>query len=90
MTHLKKVVIVGAGDLGINVLKNFIQNYEKEFFVEGLLDDDISKKHTSYYGKPILGTLSELNVLLSEVTIDFIVLAISNIQPNKKQSILKT
>lgn len=89
MTHLKKVVIVGAGDLGINVLKNFIQNYEKEFFVEGLLDDDISKKHTSYYGKPILGTLSELNVLLSEVTIDFIVLAISNIQPNKKQSILK-
>lgn len=89
MSNVKKVLIVGAGELGINVLKCFVRDYDKEFVVSGLLDDDLSKKHLSYYDKQVLGTLSQFSEILLDLKIDLVVLAISNLSCEKKHTIMK-
>lgn len=89
MGHLKKVVIIGAGELGQNVLKNFITNYYSEFEVIGLLDDDLSKKHLSYYNKPVLGVVNNIETILKTIAVDLVVLAIAGLSIDKKQATVK-
>lgn len=89
MNSIKRVVIVGAGELGINVLKSFINNYAREFDVIGLLDDDLSKQCVSYYEKPVLGTLPQFATILDEFGIDLVVIAMSNLSIEKKKWLMR-
>lgn len=89
MCNIKKVLIIGAGELGNNVLKNLIHNNDRKYTVFGFLDDDHSKKNLTYYGKPILGTLEQLPIVLTNFDIDMVIFAIARIPLETKKELLQ-
>ena len=66
---MKNIVIVGAGDLGKEVvwLIEDINKKEPTYLIMGFLDDDASKKGQEFYGYKILGGTDQLVTLGEKV-----------------------
>lgn len=62
---MKNIVIIGAGDLGKEVvwLIEDINKREPTYLILGFLDDDLSKIGTEFYGYKVLGTIEQLEEL---------------------------
>lgn len=59
---MKNIVIIGAGDLGKEVvwLIEDINKYRPTYLILGFLDDDENKKNKEFYGYKVLGNTKEL------------------------------
>ncbi len=62
---MKNIVIVGAGDLGKEIvwLIEDINKRTPTYLILGFLDDDIAKEQTEFYGYRVLGSVSRLDEL---------------------------
>lgn len=62
---MKNIVIIGAGDLGKEVvwLIEDINKKKPTYVILGFLDDDKGKKDSEFYGYKVLGTISQLEEL---------------------------
>ncbi|HVE43852.1 MAG TPA: undecaprenyl-phosphate glucose phosphotransferase [Gammaproteobacteria bacterium] len=72
----RRVVILGAGELGIKIANTIQHALWTGFRVMSLIDDDAEKKPASINGIPVIQTPEALDVYLSEHAIDEIWLAL--------------
>jgi exopolysaccharide biosynthesis polyprenyl glycosylphosphotransferase len=73
---LKRVLIVGAGDLGRMVADKVIEHRELGFKVIGFLDDRAGGDHIGYRGLPLLGVLEDADEIIRRERIDHVYVAL--------------
>jgi Undecaprenyl-phosphate glucose phosphotransferase len=73
---LKRVLIVGSGELGRLVADKVLQHRELGFKVIGFLDDRANGDHIGYRGLPLLGTLTEADEIIRVERIDHVYVAL--------------
>lgn len=74
--RLKSVLVVGAGDAGVMVVRELQKNPQLNIEIIGFLDDDPEKQKIKIYGVPVIAPLSELNHILRVRQIDEVIIAI--------------
>jgi FlaA1/EpsC-like NDP-sugar epimerase/UDP-N-acetylmuramyl pentapeptide phosphotransferase/UDP-N-acetylglucosamine-1-phosphate transferase len=72
----KRVLIVGAGDAGILVLREIRRNPSLHMDVVGLLDDDPAKRRKRIHDTTVLGPLSSLVQIAASHQVDEVVIAL--------------
>ncbi len=71
-----KVLIVGAGDLGVKVAHVLLDHSRWGFDIIGFLDDDPAKRGKRFEGFPVLGALEELRQVVDERRIEEVWIAL--------------
>ncbi len=74
--NLQRVLVVGAGELGRQVVERLQQHQEYGFRVVGFLDDDPGKQKRRILGVPVWGTTRDLERVVKEQGVDQVVLAL--------------
>lgn len=75
--NVRRAVVVGAGDLGVNLVKEVEGMPWAGIEVLGFFDDKIDDEQvTEVYGKPLLGNISAINTYLEQHDIDYVYLAL--------------
>jgi len=75
-SHLKRFLIVGAGDAGEALLREIHRMHVTQYEVIGFIDDDPVKQQTDIHGIPVLGTVEQLPDICRERNIEEIAIAI--------------
>ena len=83
-----KVIVYGAGEAGVITLRTLDKDAGAKYKVVAFIDDDIKKKDKKIEGVKIHHT-SELNDLLSESEISFIIISTTHIPASKKQQLVE-
>ncbi|WP_423188932.1 polysaccharide biosynthesis protein [Alkalibacterium sp. f15] len=81
-----RTLIVGAGAGGGLFIKNLQRNPEIEFV--GIVDDDSNKKHTTLYGVPVLGKISDIEKLVDAYDVDQVTIAIPSLSTKDLERIV--
>lgn len=79
----KKVLIYGAGYKGSSVLKEIRHNGDYPVNPVGYLDDDPAKKGKSIHGCPVLGSVEELEEILTRNEISEVIVSTGKIARNR-------
>ena len=74
--NLQRVLVVGAGDLGRQVVERLGLHKEYGFVVVGFLDDDPGRQQRSIQGVPVLGTTRELEKVVKDERVDQVMIAL--------------
>ena len=86
---ITRVMIVGAGDAGAMILKEFKNHYSYIYKPVVFVDDDKSKKGKVIYGVPVSGTREDIPVLTEKYNIDEIVIAIPSAPKSELSKIVE-
>ncbi len=78
----KKVLIVGAGDAGALVVKELQRNPQLNLFPVGFMDDDKVKLHQQIHGIPVIGTLKDIDKMITHKHIDEVIISIPSAPGN--------
>jgi Undecaprenyl-phosphate glucose phosphotransferase len=73
---LKRVLIVGAGELGRVVADKIIEHRELGYQIAGFVDDRATQDHLAYRGLPLLGTTTDIGEITQRERIDQIYVAL--------------
>ena len=84
----KHVLIIGAGDLGVNVLRNIRKNPGKGYLPIGFIDDNREKVGKRIHGLDILGTTRDLTYIVRRRQIDTVIIAMPNAAGTKIREII--
>lgn len=71
----RRVLIVGAGDAGVLLVRELFRHPETGMVPVGYLDDDPIKINRPRMGVPVLGTLADLEAVVAEKKVDEVLLA---------------
>ncbi len=75
--NVRRAVVVGAGELGVNLVKEVESMPWAGIKVLGFFDDKVNEiDENEIYGKPILGNISSINSYLKENAIDYVYIAL--------------
>jgi exopolysaccharide biosynthesis polyprenyl glycosylphosphotransferase len=74
--NLQVVLVVGAGDLGREVVERLQAHGEFGFTVVGFLDDDPGRQQREIQGVPVLGTTLDLERVVNEYRVDQVMIAL--------------
>ena len=74
--NLQRILVVGAGNLGKEIVTKLLAHRELGFEVVGYLDDDAGKAGRRFLGVPVLGTLRDVESALDEHRIDQVYVAL--------------
>ena len=85
----QRILIVGAGELGQEVLAKFQEHRELGFDVVGFLDDEPAKQGRLYSGVPVIGTTAEAEEILVAQAVDQIYLALPVEAHQKTMEVLR-
>lgn len=85
----KKVLILGAGDVGAELAQELL--HRRALFLDpvGFLDDDRTKRRAHLHGLPILGRLADLPKVSNRQNVDAVILAIPSAGPARVREILQ-
>jgi FlaA1/EpsC-like NDP-sugar epimerase len=72
----KKVIVIGAGTAGENILRELKRKSNKEFFPIGLIDDDPAKQGLEIHGIRVLGFTKDLPAIVHQKEVEVILIAI--------------
>lgn len=72
----RKILIIGAGDAGVTVLREIRNNPLLDYKVTGFVDDDILKRNLKIRGVPVLGRCDEIAVIVKANNIKEVIIAI--------------
>ncbi len=75
-SSVKNLLIVGAGNGGIRLLKDIRENIALNYNVIGFVDDDYTKKKMKIDGKEVLGNRGDIKQICAEYHVDEIIIAI--------------
>ncbi|MEP7074247.1 MAG: nucleoside-diphosphate sugar epimerase/dehydratase [Acidobacteriota bacterium] len=84
----KPTLIVGAGRMGANLVKEMLGRSDAELEIRGFVDDDQRKGGGSLSGIKVLGTTADLPRLVDELSIRQVVIAIDEAQGKEIRRIL--
>ena len=73
---LKRLLIVGAGDLGRVVADKIIEHREMGYQIAGFVDDRAGQDHLAYRGLPLLGTTGEIASIVQRERVDQLYVAL--------------
>ncbi len=85
----KRVVIYGAGEAGILTHKALMKDNQISYTNCGFLDDAEDKKGKLIEGVKVFGSLEEFPNLVKDQKIDEIIIAILDIEPERKREIVE-
>ncbi len=74
--NLRRILVVGAGNLGKEIVYKHLAHRELGFEVVGFLDDDRGKADWTYLDVPVVGTIQDLDDVLNERHIDEVYIAL--------------
>jgi exopolysaccharide biosynthesis polyprenyl glycosylphosphotransferase len=74
--NLQRLLVVGAGHLGREVVERLEEHQELGFAVVGFLDDDPGKQQRKVHGEQVLGTTRDLERVVEQHRVDQVVLAL--------------
>jgi FlaA1/EpsC-like NDP-sugar epimerase len=83
----RKVLIIGAGDVGDMIMRNIRLEEEMPYEVVGFLDDDSKKSGLHIHGVDVLGTTSDLEPVIKKKGVKEVIIAIQNISGKKIREI---
>lgn len=72
----KRVIIMGAGDAGMSVVKDLSLDPDSSCRPVAILDDDQSRHGNSVYGVPILGSIQDLDRVAARVRAEEVLICI--------------
>jgi FlaA1/EpsC-like NDP-sugar epimerase len=72
----KHVLVIGAGDAGVLVVREMQKNQQLNIIPVGFLDDDVAKQKQQIHNVKVLGPISDLPRVLDTRRIDEVVIAI--------------
>lgn len=84
-----RVLIVGAGEVGVEVFRKIRAHPEKGYVPIGFVDDDPKKQGKSIHGIEVLGTINELPQISRWRRIDEIVIAIPSASGSRIREIVQ-
>jgi FlaA1/EpsC-like NDP-sugar epimerase len=84
----KKVIIIGAGDVGEMLLREIISHPELSYKVVGFLDDDSAKKKTRIHGYQVIGEIERLPYIVKKYGVDVIIYAIPSASREHLQQVV--
>lgn len=84
----KNIIVVGAGSLGVTLVKDITQNRDLRYRVLGFVDDDPQKQRMMIGGVRVLGKIEKLPKLCAEYKPDGVVIAISSVSVQTKKDII--
>jgi exopolysaccharide biosynthesis polyprenyl glycosylphosphotransferase len=74
--NLQRVLVIGAGDLGRQVVERLDAHREFGFAIVGFLDDDPGRQQRDIQGVPVLGTTKDLEPVVKEHGVDQVLIAL--------------
>lgn len=75
--NVRRAIVVGAGELGVNLVKEVETMPWAGIEVLGFFDDKVDEELiTEVYGKPILGNIGAINSYLEQHDIDYVYIAL--------------
>ena len=72
----KRVLIIGAGDAGEQILRQLSPYSMHQYHIVGFLDDDRTKKGRMVHGLPVLGNIEELPRAIRKHFIELVLIAL--------------
>ncbi|MDT8380558.1 MAG: nucleoside-diphosphate sugar epimerase/dehydratase [Desulfotignum sp.] len=84
----RKMLIIGAGDCGEKICRQFHENPSVRSRVIGFLDDDRSKTGRSIHGVPVLGAIDDLASIAPAMEIEEVIIAIPSASSKRMREIL--
>ncbi|MDR0690946.1 MAG: polysaccharide biosynthesis protein [Streptococcaceae bacterium] len=88
-THQKRVLIIGAGEAGFQLMQSFDHNTSgASLDIVGFIDDDPSKISTYISWKKVLGSMEQLNLLIKEYDIEQVIFAIPSLSYDKQRKMI--
>ncbi len=84
----KKILVIGAGQSASFIARELSQRQELSSQVIGFLDDDKRMRGTRLLGAPVLGTVAELESVLSKQHPDEVIIAIPSLTGTRVKDIL--
>lgn len=87
-TEVKKVLVIGAGAAGLQVVRDELPKMSKDYQVVGIIDDSISKRHSAIHGIEIVGGREKIIDVCEKENVDLILFAIANISKDERTAIL--
>lgn len=85
----RRVLIYGAGDLGVLALRELKHNRNLSYLPVGFIDDNSDKQNKVIHNVRVLGTWSNLDGILRNVSVDEIVVAISEITGERLRKLIR-
>lgn len=73
--HHRRVLIVGAGEAGIMVLRE-LRQVQSEQYPVAFIDDDVQKQNYEIMGIPVVGKRSDIQYVVKKFKIDDIIVAL--------------
>ncbi|MGQ9860252.1 MAG: SDR family NAD(P)-dependent oxidoreductase [Thermodesulfobacteriota bacterium] len=86
----KKILIVGAGEAGVQVCKEMFHHPKSEYKPVGFIDDDPAKKGLSIQGVSVIGGREKIPEVLEAVEVDDILIAIPSAGSKEIRRIVET
>jgi len=87
-TDGKRILIIGAGQLAVTLLRDIWNNESLKYRVVGLIDDDVSKRKMHICGASVLGGRKDIQRICKEKHVEEIIFAIYTISPEEKTALL--
>ncbi|MDR3641299.1 MAG: nucleoside-diphosphate sugar epimerase/dehydratase [Humidesulfovibrio sp.] len=84
----RRVLVIGAGDLGERLLREIATSPELNYHVVGFLDDDPGKLGRSLHGREVLGHISELARVAGERQAEEALIAVSRASAGQMRRII--
>lgn len=84
----RRMVIVGAGDLGQRICREFKENPNVTSHVIGFLDDDPAKIGRKIHGVSVLNSIDNLVQTIRMLSVDEVIIAISNAGSERMRQIV--
>ncbi|WDP88903.1 MAG: polysaccharide biosynthesis protein [Desulfobacter sp.] len=86
--HESGAIIIGAGDYGQKVCREFKENPSVESDVLGFLDDDKSKIGRKIHGVPVLSVINTLEKVVNTTGAKDVIIAIPSLSSDRMRSII--
>ncbi len=84
----KRVLIIGAGNLAVTLLRDIADNDRLNYTVVGLIDDNVQKARQRIYGTHVLGSRNDIVRICAEKNVEEIIFAIYNLPAKDRTEIL--
>jgi FlaA1/EpsC-like NDP-sugar epimerase len=85
---LKRVLIIGAGNAGENVIRGLFEDPRLPFEPIGFVDDDPGKSGREIHHVPVLGTISRVPELVEKLHVDELFIAVPSATGDQMRNIV--
>lgn len=85
----RRVLIYGAGDMGILAARQLKLNKELLYTPVGFIDDNLSKRGSVVDGTKVLGSLAEMQQMIEIYHVEEVIIAIAGIEGEKIREVVR-